>query len=62
MPTVADPASPTTTQLFRREFLSAGGLNLVCGVLRKDFFPVDVSYEIRQAPAPVDTSFQLQSN
>ena len=48
MPTVVDSATGSSTQLFRREFLSAGGLNLVCGVLRKDFFPCEISYEIRQ--------------
>ena len=37
-----------STQLFRQEFLAAGGLNLVCHVLRRDYFPCDVSYEIRQ--------------
>ena len=43
MPTVVDSATGSSTQLFRREFLSAGGLNLVCGVLRKDFFPCEIS-------------------
>lgn len=48
MPTVADASTLNTTQLFRREFLTAGGLHLVCRVLRKDFFPYEVSYEVRQ--------------
>ena len=48
MPTLSDSTTMNSTQLFRQEFLLAGGLNLVCRVLRKDFFPYDVSYEIRQ--------------
>lgn len=48
MPTVLEPSTVSSTQHFRREFLAAGGLNLVCRVLRRDFLPLDVNYETRQ--------------
>ncbi len=47
MPTVLDATTLNNTNLFKQEFLFAGGLNFVCRVLRKDFFP-EVGYEIRQ--------------
>lgn len=48
MPTVLDTTSLKQTNAFKQEFLSASGLNLVCRVLRKDYFLQDVNYEIRQ--------------
>ena len=48
MPTILDSTALHSTKEFKKEFLVNGGLNLVCRVLRKDFFPNDVSYEIRQ--------------
>ena len=48
MPTILDSATLNNTNVFKQEFLLAGGLNFVCRVLRKDFFPEVLSYEIRQ--------------
>lgn len=48
MPTILDSTALHSTKEFKHEFLVAGGLNLVCRVLRKDFFPNEVNYEIRQ--------------
>lgn len=48
MPTIIDSTALLSTKEFKQEFLVAGGLNFVIRVLRKDFFPQDVSYEIRQ--------------
>lgn len=48
MPTIMDATIASNSNDFKQTFLSAGGLNLVCRVLREDFFPCNASYDIRQ--------------
>ena len=48
MPTTSDMTILKSAHLFCAEFLAAGGLQMVVGVLRSDSMPQDVDYETRQ--------------
>ncbi|XP_065904481.1 ubiquitin carboxyl-terminal hydrolase 24-like isoform X2 [Dysidea avara] len=49
MPVHARDSNEVLTQLFRRNFLSAGGLQLVVNVFKRTSLPQDVDIEVRQA-------------
>jgi len=49
MPVHAVDSNEVTTQLFRRNFLAAGGLQLVVNVFKRTSLPQDVDIEVRQA-------------
>ena len=49
MPVHATDSNEVMTQLFRRNFLAAGGLQLVVNVFKRTSLPQDVDIEVRQA-------------
>jgi len=49
MPVHARDSDEVMTQLFRRNFLAAGGLQLVVNVFKRTSLPQDVDIEVRQA-------------
>lgn len=48
VPTNAEIANAVNSNRFKQEFLVAGGLHYICGILRKDYFSAGVSTEVRQ--------------
>lgn len=48
MPVMQDANTVQSAQTFSKDFIAAGGLQLVLNVFQKDSIPNDVDYDIRQ--------------